>query len=211
VAAVHQQRCIGAASAGSARPDTRWPASCGHRRCRERATCARDPTRCERPACRRGSNSVPGYGMMSRELHGSPAGRRVEGKKFFCCTCCVTTRGRKIRILNGLRCGLGSLTALPLRLGVACPGRGILAVLGLAPRRLPTTDFPLTVLVVTVTLVPTAWQILTITPLAQASPQPRSTRSRRAPASYFNLMGAHGSCNSQGKSPRRMRHILLGR
>jgi hypothetical protein len=204
VAAVHQQRCIGAASAGGTRPGTRWPASCGHRRCRERATCARDPTRCERPACRRGSSSVPGYGVMSRELHGSLAGCTVEGKKIFCCTCCVTTRGRKVRILNGLGCGLGSLTALPLRLGVACPGRGILAVLGLAPRRLPTTDFPLTLRVVTVALVPPPRHVLTTTAFAQASSQSRATRSSPAPASYFNLMGAHGSCNSQGKSSGRM-------
>lgn len=197
--------------AAGARPDTRWPASCGHRRCRERATCARDPTRCERPACRRGSSSEPGYGMMSRELHGSPAGCRVEGKKFFCCTCCVTTRGRKIHVLNGFGRDLGSLTALLLRLGMAGSSHGVLAMPGLAPRRLPTTDFPPTVRIVTVTLVPTRGKILTITLLAQAGPQPRSTRSRRAPASYFNLMGAHGSCNSQGKSPRRMRYILLGR
>jgi hypothetical protein len=214
---VHQPRHIGAAIAGSARLGTRWPASCGHPGCRERATFARDPARCERPACRRGNSSAPGYGAMSRELHGSPAGCRVKGRKnFFCCACRVTTRRRKVRILNGLGRDLGSLTALPLRLGVASPGRVILAVLGLAPRRLPTTDFPLTLRIVTVALVPTPRQVLTIAPFAQARPQSRSTRSRSTrssptPASYFNLMGAHGSCNSQGKSPRRMHHILLGR
>ena len=145
---------------------------------------------------------------MSREFHDSPVGCKVEGKKFFCC---VTTRGRKIHVLNGLRRGLSSLAALPLRLGMTLPGGDILAVLGLAPRRLPTTDLPLTLRVVTVALVPTTRQVLTIAPFAQARPQSRSTRSSPVPASYFNLMGAHGSCNSQGKSPRRMRHILLGR
>ena len=209
---VPEQCCIGAAIAGCARPDTQWPACRGHRRCRERATFARDPARCERPACRRGNSSAPGYGAMSRELHGSPAGRRVEGRKnFFCCTCRVTTRRRKLHIFNSLGRGLGSLTALPLSLGVASPGCGILAVLGLAPGRLPTTDFPLTLRIVTVALVPTPRQVLTIAPFAQARPQSRSTRPSPAPASYFNLMGAHGSCNSQGKSPRRMHHVLLGR
>ena len=125
-----------------------------------------------------------------------------KGKKIFCR---VTTRRRKIRILNGLGRDLGSSAASFSAWAWRDLSRGILAMRGLAPRRLPTTDFPLTVRVVTVTLVPTRRQILTITPLAQASPRPRSTRSRRAPASYFNVRGAHGSCNSQGKSPRRMR------
>jgi hypothetical protein len=141
-------------------------------------------------------------------LHSSPADHRLEEKKIFRR---VTTRGRKIHVLNGLGRDLDFLAALPLRLGVASSGLGILAVLGLAPRRLPTTDFPLTVWGVTVTLVPTCRPILTITPLAQASARPRSTRSRRAAASWFNVGGAHGSCNSQGKSPGRMCCILLGR
>jgi hypothetical protein len=104
----------------------------------------------------------------------------VEGKKFFCR---VTTRGRKIHVLNGLGRGLSSLTALPLRLGMTLPGGELLPVLGLAPRRLPTTDFPLTLRVVTVALVPTPGQVLTITPFAQANPLPRSTPSGFAPAS----------------------------
>jgi hypothetical protein len=177
------------------------PASCGHPGCREPATCARDPGRCERPARRRGNSNAPGYGAMSRELHSNPADHRWGGKKIFCC---VTTRGRNIRVLSGFGRGFGSLTALPLRLGMAPPGCGILAVLGLAPPRLPTTDFPLTLRVVTVALVPTPRHVLTITPLAQASPQPRSTCSGFAPTSCFNVRSAHGSCNSQGKSSGRM-------
>jgi hypothetical protein len=117
---------------------------------------------------------------MSWEFHDSPAGCRVEGKKFFCC---VTTRGRKIYVLNGLGRGLGSLAALPLRLGMMLPDGAILAVLGLAPRRLPTTDLPLTLRVVTVALVPTPGQVLAITPFAQANPWARSTPSGFAPAS----------------------------
>jgi hypothetical protein len=145
---------------------------------------------------------------MPSGLDSNLADHKPEEKKIFCR---VTTRGRKVHVLNDLGRDLGSLAALPFRLGMTKSNRGVLAMHGLAPRRLPTTDFPLTVRVVTVTLVPTRWQILTITLFAQASPRSRSTRSRRAPASYINVMGAHGSCNSQGKSPRRMSHILLGR
>jgi hypothetical protein len=151
---------------------------------------------------------MPDYGATPPGLHSNLADHRPDEKKNFCR---VTTRGRKIHVGNGLGLDLGSLAALFLRLGVAKSSRRVLAMPGLAPRRLPTTDFPLTVRVVTVTLVPTRGRILTITPLAQASPQSRSSRSSQGPASYFNVMGAHGSCNSQGKSPRRMSLILLGR
>ena len=65
------------------RPGTRWPASSGHPRCRERATCVHDPGHCEPPDGRRGSSSVPGCGARSRAVRGSPADRRREGKKSF--------------------------------------------------------------------------------------------------------------------------------
>jgi hypothetical protein len=195
-------------SAGGVPLGIRWPVSYGHLRCRGSSTCVLDPAHCERLDDRPDNSSVPDYGATAQAAHSNPADHRPEEKKTFCR---VTTRGRKIHVLNDLGRDLSSLAALPLRLGMARSSRGVLAMHGLAPRRLPPTDFPLTVRVVTVTLVPTRGQILTITLLAQASPQSRSTRSRRAPAWYFNLMGAHGSCNSQGKSPRRMSHILLGR
>jgi hypothetical protein len=175
----------------------RWPVSYGHLRCRGSSTCVLDPAHCERLDGRPDNSSVPDYGATPPGLHSNLDDHRPEEKKIFCR---VTMRGRKIQVLNDLGRDLGSLTALPLRLGMASPGRGILTVLGLAPGRLPTTDFPQTIRVVTVALVPTRRQILTITPLAQARPQSRSTRSRRAPASYFNVRGAHGSCNSQGKA-----------
>ena len=138
---------------------------------------------------------MPGCEASLRGLRGTLADRIREGKKSFCC---VTTHGSNFGAVNDLGRGLGSSTALPFRLGMARSSRAILAMRGLASRRLPTTDFPLTVWVVTVALVPTRRQILTITPLAQAGPRPRPTRSRRAPAPYFNVRGAHGSCNSQG-------------
>jgi hypothetical protein len=134
---------------------------------------------------------------MPQGLHSSPADRRLEEKKIFCC---VTTHGGNFSAVNDLGHGLGFLTARFLCLGVACSDCFILAMLGLTPRRLPTEDLLLTLRILAVALVPTRRQILTITPLAQASPWARPTRSRRAPASYFNVGGAHGSCNSQGKA-----------
>ncbi len=183
--------------ASSARFGIQWPVSCGRPMCRGQAICVLDRVRCERPDGRRDNSSAPDYGAMPRGLDSSLADHRREGKKIFCC---VTTRAGNFGGVNDLGHGLGSVTALFLCLGMARSSRGVLAMRGLAPRRLPTTDFPLTVRVATVTLVPTRRQILTITPLAQAGPRPRSTRSRRAPASYFNVRGAHGSCNSQGKA-----------
>jgi hypothetical protein len=176
--------------------------------CCGQAICVLDRGHCARPGGRRDNSSVPDYGAMPRGADSSLADRRLEEKKIFCR---VTTRGGNFGAVNDLGHSLGSLTAFFLCLGMARSSRVVLAMRGLASRRLPTTDFPLTIWVVTVTLVPTLRQKLTITPLAQARPQPRPTRSRRASASYFNVRGTHGSCNSQGESPRRMHHILLGR
>jgi hypothetical protein len=181
--------------AGGARLGIQWPVSCGYLTYCGRATCVLDPVPCERLDSRRDNSNAPGYREMSQGLHSSPADHTLEEKKFFCC---VTTRGRKICVLNGLGRDLSWSSLLPLLLSMARSSRGVLAMDGLASRCLLTTDFPLTVRVVTVTLVPTRRQILTITPLAQASPQPRSTRSRREPALCFSVRGAYGSCNFQG-------------
>ena len=97
------------------RPGIQWPASSGHPKCRERATYVRGPGHCEPPDGRRRSKSEPGCGVRSRGVRSSPADRIREGEKNFCC---VTTRGRNFRVLNGLGRGLGSLTALLLGLGM---------------------------------------------------------------------------------------------
>ena len=193
---VRQSRAAAGTGAG-ARLGIQWLVSYGRPTYRVQATCVLDPVHCERPDGRRDNSSAPDYGAMPRGPHSSPADHRSEEKKIFCR---VTTRVINFVAVNVLERGFGSLTALFLCLGVACSSCVVLAMQSLTPRGLPTTDLPLTVWVMTVTLVPTRRQILTITPLAQASPQPRSTRSRRAPASYFNVRGAHGSCNSQGKA-----------
>ena len=65
------------------------PASSGHPRCRERATCALDPGRCEPPDGRWDRSNEPGYGPTSRVIRNSRADRIREGKKRLCC---VTTR-----------------------------------------------------------------------------------------------------------------------
>ena len=173
------------------------PVSCGRSTCRGQAICALDRVHCERPGGRRDNSSAPDYGAMPRGADSSLADHRLEAKKIFCG---VTTRGGNFGTVNDLGHSLGSQTALFLCLGMARSSHRVLAMRGLASRRLPTTDLPLAVWIVTVTLVPTPRQILPMTSLAQARSQPRSTRSRRAPASYFNVRGAHGSYNSQGKA-----------
>jgi hypothetical protein len=175
--------------------------------CRGPAICVRDQGHCERPDGRWDNSIAPDYGAMPRGADSSLADRRPEGEKNFCR---VTTRGGNFSTVNDLGHSLGSLTALFLCLSVARSRHGVLAMRGLASRRLPTTHLPLAVWIVTVTLVPTRRQILTSAPLTQASPQSRSTRSRRAPALSFNVRGTHGSCNSQGESPRRMHLFSSG-
>ena len=123
---------------GAAAPiHTRWPASSGHPKCRERATCVHDPGHCERLAGRRGSSSVPSCGASSRGVRGSPAGCITEGEKNFSC---VTTRRRKFWLLNGLGRGLGLLAAHSFCLGVLGLDVGVSATFSLPLRRLPAVD-----------------------------------------------------------------------
>jgi hypothetical protein len=60
-----------------------------------------------------------------------------EAKKFLLRFCCVTTRGRNFRVLNGLRRGVRLLAARFLRLGVSGLDGWILATSGLPSSRLP--------------------------------------------------------------------------
>ena len=114
-AAAHPRRCAEAGIGCGVQPGIRWPASCGHPRCRERATYVPGPGRCERPGGRRCSNSEPGCAARSPGVRSSLADRiRGEGK----ISCCVTTRGRNFRVLNGLGRDFGSLPALLLGLGM---------------------------------------------------------------------------------------------
>src|SRR5262249_35135338 len=159
-AVCQRRRRTGPVIASGARLGIGWPVLCGRPRYGGQATCVLDPVHCERPDGRRNNSSEPDCGGMSRGVHSSPADHRPEEKKVFCR---VPTRGRKIPLLNGLGRDLGSSPALPFRLGMARSSRSVLPTHGLAPCRLPATDFPPTLRVVTVALVPTRRQILTIT------------------------------------------------
>ena len=90
---------------------------------------------------------------------------------------CVTTRRRNLWVLNNLRCELRPLAARFLRLGMPGSGRGILAVFGLPPGRLPAADLPQAFRLLTVTLVPAPRQVLTPALFAQANPRTRSAPS----------------------------------
>ena len=105
----------------------RWLASSGHPRCRARATSVRGPGRCERPDGRRRSSSKPGCAMSSQGVGSSLADRRWGGEKIFCC---VTTRGRNVRVLNGLGRDFGSLPALLLGLGMLGFDADVLTTIG---------------------------------------------------------------------------------
>ena len=123
---------VGEERGAGARLDTLWPASSGHPRCREKATCVHDPGHCERLAGRRGSSSVPSCGASSRGVRGSPAGRITEAKKSLCC---VTTRRRNFWTLIDLWRGLGSLAARFLCLGVL--GFGVRVLRDVSPAAAP--------------------------------------------------------------------------
>jgi hypothetical protein len=153
------------ARAADERLGTRRTASYGHPRCHEKATCVHDLEHYERPGDMRGSRSEPGCGASSQAIHGSLDDRIREVKKRFCC---VTTRRCNYWILNGLRCELRLLAALSLSMCVASFGGSVLAMLGLPPCRLPTTDLPQAFGILTVALVPTPRPVLAATAFAQA-------------------------------------------
>ena len=149
----------------------RWLACSGHPRCREPATYVRGPGRCERPDGRRRSSSEPGCAVSSRGVGSSLADRRWGGGKNFCC---VTTRGRNVRVLNGFGCDFGSQAAPFLVLSVAVLDHDVLAASGLAASRLPAADFPLALWLLAVALVPASRLVLASATFAQADPWARS-------------------------------------
>ena len=120
------------------------------------------------------SSNEPGCGASSREIHGSLAGRRAEGKKSFIC---VTTRGRNFGVYNGLGHDFDLLTALLLCLSVLSSDIVILATFGLATRRLPATNLPQALRLLAVALVPAPRLIPAPTSFAQTRPQTGSACS----------------------------------
>ncbi len=180
--ALGRRRCRAAGSDVGARLGTLWPASCGHPRCRERATCVHGLGHCEPPDGRRGYNSAPGCGVRSRAIRGSPADHIREGKKSFCC---VTTRRRNLCVLNGLGRGLGPLAARSLCLGVPSFDLGGQAMFGLPPRRLPATDLPPAFRLLAVALVPAPWLVLALAAFTQAPPRAGPAPSGQTAAFSF--------------------------
>jgi hypothetical protein len=187
-----RRNCPAAATGAGAPPGTRRPASCGHPRCRERATCVPGPGHCELPDGKRRNSSVRGCGVRSLAAHGSPADRTGEEKKSFCY---VTTRRRNLWMFNGLGRGLDPQAALALCLGVPGFGVGLLAMFRLPPCRLPTADLPPAFRILAVALVPAPWLVLAPASLPKAGPRTRSAHSGRKAVFFLNVKGAHGRSN----------------
>ncbi len=184
------RRCWRAAGSGvGARLGILWPASCGHPRCRARATYVHGLGHCEPPDGRRRSNSAPGCAVRLRAVRSSLADHIREKKKSFCC---VTTRRRNLWTFNGLGCSLGPLTALAFYLGMPDFGLGILAVFGLSPRRLPAANLSPAFRLLAISLVPAPRLVLVATPFAHAAPWTRSTSSGRALRLSLIVESAHG-------------------
>jgi hypothetical protein len=188
---------LGAGFGAGLRPGIRWPVSCGHPRYRENTTYVPGPGRCERPDDRRRSNSESGCGARSRGTCGSLADHRRGEEKIFCC---VTTRGCNIRVLEGPGRDFGSPPALLLGLGMLESDRGVLAMFGLLPGRLPAMNLPPAFRLLAVALVPASRLVHASAFFAQADPRARSPRSGQTAVSVSNVDGAHGSGNSQGKA-----------
>jgi len=144
---------------------------------------------------------MPGCGARSREVRGSLADRRGGEKKNFWC---VTTRGRNFGVINGLGRDFGSLPALLLGLGMLHFDAGALATFSLAASRLPAADLPQAFRVLAVALVPAPRLVLAPASFAKASPRAGLPRSGQTAVSVSTVEGAHGSCDSQGKSSGRM-------
>jgi hypothetical protein len=205
--AAHWRRWSADAGIGcGVRPGIRWSASSGHPRCRAPATSVPGPGRCQRPVGRWRSSSEPGFGARSRGVGSSLADRRRGEKKIFCC---VTTRGRNFRVINGLGRGLGAVTALFLGLGLLGFDADVLTTFGLAASRLPAVDLTQAFRVLAIALVPAPREVLASASFAQADPRARSPRSGQTAVALRTVKGAHGSGNSQGKSSGRMREHSL--
>jgi hypothetical protein len=186
-----------------ARLGTRGPASSGHPRCRERATCAPDLGHCESPDGRWGHSNEPGYGPTSRVIRNSRADRIREGKKRLCC---VTTRRRCVLWnQSSLGDGLGALAARALGSGVLGFALGVPATLGLPPSGLPAADLALALGILAVTLIPAPRLVLAPAPFAQTDSRARSARSGPRTVLSRTLVRAQRRLNLPRESPGRMR------
>jgi hypothetical protein len=195
--------CVAAGAGAGSQLGTCGPASCGHPKCREIATCVHDLEHCEPPDGKRGHSTVPGCGGKSQAVRGSLADRIKKGGKRFCR---VTTRRRNIWFWKGLGRGLGLLAARSFCHGMLGFDLGGLATFGLATRRQPAVDLPQAFRILAVALVPALRLVLATASPTQASARARVTRSGFRAVLCFNVVGAHGRYFSQGKCSGRMSH-----
>jgi hypothetical protein len=194
--------CYTVAEAGAGvRLGTRSSASCVRPRCSERATCVLDPGHYELLDGKRSNSIVPGCGLRSLGVRGTPADRIAGEKKSFCC---VTTRRCKFGILNGLGFRLASLAARFLGLGMSGFGLGGLAMLGLPTCCLPLADLPKAFRVLAIALVPAPRLVLAAAPFAQTGPGTRSAPSGRTATFPRTLTSAHGRCRLPRESSGRV-------
>jgi hypothetical protein len=113
--------------------------------------------------------------------------------------------------LNGLKREVRSLATFSLSICVASFGGSILAMLGLPPRCLPTTDLLQAFGILAITLVPAPWLILAPTSFAQAGSQTQPAYSGRTVMCCRTLAGAHGRCFLPREARGECVTILLGR
>jgi hypothetical protein len=117
---------------------------------------------------------------------------------------CVTTRRRKLGVLNGLGRGLQSLTARFLGLGTLGLDVGVLAAFRLPPGCEPTAQFTQAFRVLTVTLVMTTRLVFARASFAQTIPLTRPARSSPSVTFSRTLASAHGSFALPRESSGRM-------
>jgi hypothetical protein len=115
----------------------------------------------------------------------------------------VTTRRRKLWVLNSLRRGFHSMAARFLVLGMLRFDVGHLATFTLSPRCVLAANFP-QVQILTVALVVTLRLVFAFTPFVQAGPRTWATPSGLGTSFPFTLAGAHGRFNLPKKSSGRM-------
>jgi hypothetical protein len=104
----------------------------------------------------------------------------------------VTTRRRKLWVLNGLSCGLQSLAARILRLGMLGFDLRVLAPFCLPLGCVPAAQLAQAFRVLTVALVVTTRLVFARAPFAQTIPQARPAASSPSAMLSRTLARAHG-------------------
>ena len=177
----------------AARVDTARLASPAHRTWRDSSTCAPDQALRTARFGTCNCNNVWGHERPGLAVHDSPAAGKGASKKI---VRSVTTRGFRPRI-GWSSHGLGACAPFAFRGGVLEFNLCFAAALGLALARLPAMQQPQAFALLTVSLVPATWRIITAAALAQTD-APREPISPGVNQSLpSKLKGTHGRCYSQ--------------